>query len=186
MVARNRSSQHVSDPSAETAEDVPVAVSAEAARTIVLNSLNQAARTRKQLADLLRKRSVSDEVADEVLDRFVEVGLVDDREFAENWVRSRHAVRGLSRRVLCQELRQRGISDLNIEAALEQIDDQSEYLAATELAERKLRSLSRYDEAAQRRRLMGMLMRRGYAGSIASAVVADVLGSQAAGYEVST
>jgi len=82
------------------------------------------------LADLLDKRLVSADVSNEVLDRFVEVGLVNDREFAENWVRSRHAVRGLTRRVLRQELRQKGISDIDAEVALEQIDDASEHAAA--------------------------------------------------------
>lgn len=186
MAARRTSARHSAEPDAGIAEDEPDAIPAEAARTIVLNSLNQAPRTRKQLSDLLQKRSASDEVIAEVLDRFVEVGLVDDLEYARNWVRSRHIARGLSRRVLRQELRQRGVPDANIEAALEQIDSESEYSAATELATRKLRSMSRYEQSAQRRRLMAMLMRRGYDGSVANAVVAEVLGNQGAEYEVST
>ena len=146
----------------------------------MLRSLNQAPRTRKQLADLLERRHVSDHVSMEVLDRFVEVGLVDDREYAENWVRSRHAVRGLSRKVLRQELRLRGVSDIDIESALDQIDEAGEREAALALAERKLRTLSRYDEASQRRRLLGMLMRRGYDSSVAYAVVTEVMRSEAA------
>ena len=175
MAGRQRGTRAEVEPPAGIADDIPDAIPAEVARTIVLRSLNQAPRTRKQLADLLDKRLVSADVSNEVLDRFVEVGLVNDREFAENWVRSRHAVRGLTRRVLRQELRQKGISDIDAEVALEQIDDASEHAAALELATRKLRSLSRYDQPAQRRRLMGVLMRRGYSGSVATAVVSEVL-----------
>ncbi len=183
MAARKDGSRYADKPPTGITEDAPDAIPAEAARSIVLNSLNQAPRTRKQLADLLAKRMVSEDVSTAVLDRFVEVGLINDRDYAENWVRSRHAVRGLSRRVLRQELRQRGISDLDIECALEQIDDSSEYAAALYLAERKLRSLSRYDEVSQRRRLIGMLMRRGYSGSVAGAVLAQVMASDAAAME---
>ncbi|HAM22175.1 MAG TPA: recombination regulator RecX [Actinobacteria bacterium] len=178
MATRQRGVRPGPEPPAGIADDVPDAIPADVARTIVLRSLNQAPRTRKQLADLLEKRLVSTEVSGEVLDRFVEVGLVNDREFAENWVRSRHSVRGLTRRVLRQELRQKGISDIDADAALEQIDEESEYSAAVEFATRKLRSLSRYDEPAQRRRLMGMLMRRGYGGSVAASVVSQVLANE--------
>ena len=87
-------------------------------------------------------------------------------------------MRGLTRRVLRQELRQKGISDIDADAALEQNDEESEYYAAVEFATRKLRSLSRYDEPAQRRRLMGMLMRRGYGGSVAASAVSQVLANE--------
>ncbi len=43
-----------------------------------------------------------------ILDRFEEVGLVDDAQYAEMIVRTRHAERGLSRRAISTELRRRG------------------------------------------------------------------------------
>ena len=82
--------------------------------------------------------------------------------------------------MLRQELRLRGVSDIDIESALDQIDEAGEREAALALAERKLRTLSRYDEASQRRRLLGMLMRRGYDSSVAYAVVTEVMRSEAA------
>lgn len=169
---------------AGVADEVPDAIPADVARTIVLRSLNQAARTRKQLADLLSKRLVPDDVANDVLDRFVEVGLIDDLGYAENWVRSRHSVRGISRKVLRQELRQRGVGDADIDIALEQIDDDDEFEAAVGLAERKLRAMSRFDESTQRKRLMGVLLRRGYGGAVATAVVNRVLSAEAADEDV--
>lgn len=157
----------------------PRVVDADGARTIVLNSLNQAPRTRKQLEDLLAKKGVDEAISVAVLDRFDEVGLVDDESFAENWVRSRHASRGISRPVLRQELRRKGVSDDLIQIALEQVDDESEYAAATKLAQRKLRSMSHVDEQTKARRLSSMLMRRGYGPGVARSVVADVINSEA-------
>lgn len=185
MAGRRRSTRRAKEPPSGIADDVPDAVPEEVARTIVLRSLNQAPRTRRQLSDLLSKRLVPDDVAVAVLDRFVEVGLVNDLEFAQNWVRSRHKVRGLTRRVLRQELRQRGIDDGDIDIALEQITSDDEFRAAVDLTERKLRTMTRDDQSVQRRRLMGMLMRRGYGGSVATAAISEVLaGTEAASEDV--
>lgn len=172
------------DTSSETGtDDVPVSL--EQARNIVLRSLANAARTRHQLAELLAKRGVSEQVSDELLDRFVEVGLIDDADFANTWVKGRHESRCLSRRVLRHELRQKGIDDITIEIALEQIDEDNERAAALRLAERKVRSLSRYDVATQRRRLGSMLMRRGYSSEIIARAVAEVTVDSDAGQEAS-
>ncbi|MGC2008301.1 regulatory protein RecX, partial [Trebonia sp.] len=68
----------------------------ERARQVCLRLLTLAPRTRAQLADALRKRGIPDETADEVLSRFVDVGLIDDAAFARAWVESRHYGRGLA------------------------------------------------------------------------------------------
>ena len=81
------------------------------ARTIVLRRLTDAPRSRAELAADLAARNVPVEVSDRVLDRFTEVGLVDDAAFASEWVRSRHATRGLSRSALRRELRGKGVDD---------------------------------------------------------------------------
>ena len=78
----------------------------EVARAIALRQLTMAPRTRKQLAEKLAAKEVPAEVALEVLDRFEEVGLVDDKAFAQGWVHSRSSGRG--RRALAQELRTQG------------------------------------------------------------------------------
>lgn len=160
------------EASRETVETV--AVSREEARNTALRSLASAARTRHQLAELLSKRGVSQQISDELLDRFVEVGLINDADFAMTWVKGRQQSRCLSRRVLRHELRKKGIDDITIESALEQIDDDDEREAALRLAAKKIRSLSRYDEATQRRRLASMLMRRGYSSDAVAAVIAQV------------
>ncbi len=161
--------------SSESAPGAVPAVSLEDARNIVLRSLANAARTRHQLAELLDKRGVSDEVSTELLDRFVEVGLIDDADFAQTWVKGRHQSRCLSRRVLRQELRQKGVDEELISTALEQVDDETEFDAAVRLAQKKIRSLSRYDTATQRRRLASMLARRGYSGDVVSRALSQLV-----------
>ncbi|MGK4580888.1 recombination regulator RecX [Kitasatospora sp. HPMI-4] len=145
------------------------------ARDICLRLLTGTAKTRKQLADALRKREIPDEVAEEVLSRYEEVGLIDDAAFAEAWVESRHAVRGLSRRALAQELRTKGVAGDLVEQAVAQLDEEDEAEAARALVDRKLRSTRGLARDTRIRRLVGMLARRGYSEGLAFRVVRDAL-----------
>ncbi|MET8629938.1 recombination regulator RecX [Kitasatospora sp. NPDC004669] len=150
------------------------------ARDICLRLLTGAAKTRKQLADALRKREIPEDVADEVLTRLEEVGLIDDAAFAAAWVESRHAVRGLSRRALAQELRTKGVAADLVEQAVAQLDHDDEADAARALVERKLRSTRGLDPQVRTRRLVGMLARRGYSEGLAFRVVRGALEEEAA------
>ncbi|MFE7930712.1 recombination regulator RecX [Streptomyces sp. NPDC057456] len=148
---------------------------AERARAICLRLLTGTPRTRKQLADALRKREIPDDVAEEVLSRFEEVGLINDGAFADAWVESRHHSRGLARRALAQELRTKGVDSELIEEAVAQLDSDQEEETARELVARKLRSTRGLDRDKRLRRLAGMLARKGYPEGMALRVVRRAL-----------
>ena len=150
------------------------------ARTIALRQLTAAPRSRAQLAEAMAKRDVPEDVADRVLDRFTEVGLVDDTAYAEMLVRSRHAERGMSRRALALELRRKGVADEVARGALEQVDDADEEEAARALARKKLRATRGLDREVRLRRAYGALGRRGYGGSLVSRVVREELDAEGA------
>jgi regulatory protein len=148
------------------------------ARSIALRQLTAAPRSRAQLAEAMAKRDVPEEVADRVLDRFTEVGLVDDAAYAEVLVRSRHAERGLSRRALAMELRRKGVDDEIAQEALAQVDDADEEQAARALARKKLRATRGLDREVRLRRAYGALGRKGYGGSLVSRVVREELAAE--------
>ncbi|WP_369134756.1 regulatory protein RecX [Modestobacter sp. I12A-02662] len=145
------------------------------ARGVCLRALTGASKTRKQLADLLAKRGVPEDAATRVLDRFTEVGLIDDAAFAAAWVSSRQSGRGLARRALTAELRAKGVDGEVAAAAVAEVDPQDEWDAARRLVERKLPSMRRLDRATAERRLVGMLARKGYGGGLAGWVVREAL-----------
>ncbi|NEB80200.1 recombination regulator RecX [Streptomyces sp. SID14478] len=148
---------------------------AERARNICLRLLTGTPRTRKQLADALRKREIPDEVAQEVLSRFEEVGLINDSAFADAWVESRHHGRGLARRALARELRTKGVDSTVIDEAVGQLDAEREEETARELVARKLRSTRGLDRDKRLRRLAGMLARKGYSEGMALRLVRQAL-----------
>ncbi|MEU0197818.1 MULTISPECIES: recombination regulator RecX [unclassified Streptomyces] len=147
----------------------------EQARAICLRLLTGTPRTRKQLADALRKRQIPDDAAEEVLSRFEEVGLINDSAFADAWVESRHHGRGLARRALARELRTKGVDSTLIDEAVSQLDSEQEEATARELVARKLRSTRGLDRDKRLRRLAGMLARKGYPEGMALRVVRQAL-----------
>ena len=160
------------------ADRAPDADPESVARTIVLRRLTAAPRTRAQLADDLRRRDVPDEVAERVLDRFTEVGLVDDNAFASAWVQSRHRGRGLSRRALAHELRHKGVDDATVAEAVDEIDLDDEVAAATALVAGRLAATRGLPVETRVRRLAGMLARKGYSGGLSMRVVRDALDAE--------
>ena len=155
--------------------DDPQADPEQVARTILLRRLEAAPRTRAQLARTLQERGVPDDVAGRVLDRFEEVGLIDDRTFARMWVESRQGARGLAPRALRSELRLKGVADDLIDEAVSTIDRESELEAARRIAARKARSVAGLPRPTQVRRLSGALARKGYGPGIAAHVVREAL-----------
>jgi regulatory protein len=154
------------------------------ARGICLRALTGAPKTRSQLADLLATRGVPEDSAETVLDRFTEVGLIDDAAFARAWVSSRQSGRGLARRALSAELRAKGVDPEVAAEAVEAVDDDDERASARRLVDRKVGAMRRLDRATATRRLMGMLARKGYSGGLAAAVVREALdGADADGLE---
>lgn len=150
------------------------------ARGICLRALTGAPKTRQQLADLLTARGVPDDAAETVLDRFTEVGLIDDAAYARAWVSSRQAGRGLARRALSAELRAKGVDAELAAVAVEAVGDDEEREAARRLVARKVGAMRSLDRVTATRRLMGMLARKGYSGGLAAAVIREALDGAAA------
>jgi len=149
--------------------------SEEAARETCLRLLTAGPRTRAQLATALRKRRIPDEVAESVLSRFAEVGLIDDAAFARAWVESRHHGRGLARRALTAELRQRGIADGEVRSAVSLLGPEDELATARRLVAKRLSATRAKPPPVRARQLMGMLARKGYPAGLAAQVVREAL-----------
>jgi regulatory protein len=147
----------------------------DVARAIVLKQLAMAPRSRQQLADTLRQRGCPPEVSTRVLDRMEAVGLIDDAAYAQMVVRSKQATRGLAKRALAHELRDKGVADATIDDALGSINPESERASAEQVAYKTMRRLAGLDPQVQARRLSGVLGRKGYPPSVVYAVVRDAV-----------
>ena len=158
------------------------------ARQICLRLLTAAPRTRAELAAALNRRGVPGEVAEAVLGRFADVGLIDDAAFARAWVESRHYSRGLSRRSLSAELRQHGVDTDEIREAVSTLDPEQEVATARRLVEQKMASTRGQPPEARIRRAAGTLARKGYPPDLVFRLIKEALeqegSSEAIGFEL--
>lgn len=157
--------------SVEGAPEQPPGDPEDVARKVCLRMLERRARSRAELAGALAKKGVPDEAATRVLDRFVEVGLLDDATLAHAIAGSQHRERGLARRAVAMKLRQRGFDDEVVGEALTEIDGDDERRRAAELVARRHRSLAGLPIEVRTRRLVGLLGRKGYPPALAWEIV---------------
>ena len=148
---------------------------ADAAKQVLLRRLSNAPRTRKELAKDLKDKDISDDVANLALDRFEEMGLINDQALASNYVSSQHERKGLGKNALRQQLRAKGVSDDVALEAVSQISEDQEFQAAFALACKKIRSLQRDDAKTQLRKIVGVLARKGYSSNLAFRVAKEVI-----------
>jgi regulatory protein len=145
------------------------------ARDICLNLLTARPRTRDELRKALLRKGIEADVAEQVLGRLDDVGLIDDKAFAEMWVHSRHTYQGMGRRALAVELRRRGVDNDTAAEAVASVDSDAEEERARQLVRKRLPSMGSADQPAKIRRLVGMLARKGYAQGLAFRVVKEEL-----------
>lgn len=125
-------------------------------------------RSERELRDALTRARVPEPIQRAALERLRETGAIDDQAFAKVWVENRQAFRPRSSLALKVELRRKGVAAETISAVLERVDDEAAALQAARTAGRRLHGLSQEEF---RRRLGGLLARRGFDYSIIRPVV---------------
>ena len=146
-----------------------------AARRIALDALSRTARTRGQLEALLQRKGIAPEAAATVLDRYEEIGLVDDLDYAEAFVESRHRIRGQGGWALSAELRRRGVADDVVAEAVGGLDPEREFETACRIARSRYERMPALAPEVKVRRLAGFLARKGYSGAIVARAVRHVV-----------
>lgn len=154
---------------------IPEADPLSFARQIALRQLTMAPRSRKELFDKMLTKGVPEQIATIVLDRLVEVGLVDDVAYAHMLVRSKTNSRSLAKRALRVELTKKGIDPEIQNSVLDCVTDDDEYEMATALVAKKIRNMRELPTEARFRRLTGLLARKGYPANITIRVVREAI-----------
>jgi regulatory protein len=146
-----------------------------AARAICLRLLSIAPRPRAGLAQALQRKDIPQDVATAVLDRYTELGLIDDVAYAHSFVRVKHRDRALGRAALRTELRKLGVDEEVMTEAVQTVDTEAERVRAAQLIDKRIDAAMAAGPVAARRRLLGLLDRRGYPAEVAVPVVESAL-----------
>jgi regulatory protein len=130
--------------------------------------LSYRARSEKEIRQNLSKHEIPDIVIEETLERLRREGFANDKQFASAWVENRSTFRPRGRRALALELRQKGIDDATIEAALEEVDEEA---LAYEAGQKKARKLKVQEWSEFRKKTSEFLARRGFSYSVIAPIV---------------
>lgn len=154
--------------------DMTVDEQVSAAKETILNILSMVAKSRKQLFDRLLEKGHTEEVANIALDRLAEVGIIDDVNFAAQWVSSRHTGSGLAPYAIKRELILKGIDENIIEEALQDLSEEDLNMKALEIAKRKARSV-RGDRNSKIKKIASAVARKGYSSSLSFQVAKQAI-----------
>ncbi|GGF35779.1 hypothetical protein GCM10010922_08660 [Microbacterium sorbitolivorans] len=157
------------DESAAEADEI-----ARRAEQRLVRALGSRGLSEREARDRLRRDGVESEIAEDIIDRLLRVGAIDDDILAEQLVYQATNRKGQGRKAVAQSLVKRGLSRDAIDRAIESLPDDDEE-RALEFARSKSGPLSRLDHDTALRRLVGQLSRRGFGGSMAMRVANQAL-----------
>jgi regulatory protein len=158
-------------------KEAPSELTYSDAMNIALYALAPRARSRTELHEHLLKRNVTEEISEAVLDQLELEGLLNDLEFAQLWSESRQRQKKMSRRIISQELRMKGVAQDIIDEVIGEIGDDEEYARAYELAERKYRTCAHLEPEKIYGRISSLLARKGFSGGLASRIIRELTGA---------
>jgi regulatory protein len=154
----------------------------EVAHDRALNFLSYRPRSSEEVRRNLHQKEFAEQTIETVIERLTGAGLLDDAAFARYWVDNRERFEPRSRRALRYELRQKGVPDAAIQAALEDLDEED---AAYRAASARLRRYARADEETFRKGLGNFLARRGFGYGIVRDVLDRLWQEQSMQHEMS-
>lgn len=149
-------------------------VVADRAETRLERALAARGMSEREARDRLRRDNVELHAIDDIVERLMRVGAIDDDRLAEQLVFTATTRKSQGRRAIAQSLAKRGIVRDAIDRALEDLpDDDAE--RALEFARSKAGPLARLAHDTALRRLVGQLARRGFGGTLAMSAANQAL-----------
>ena len=137
------------------------------ARALAYRYLSHRDRSARETADHLKKKGLKEAVVQETLSHLKEKKYLDDRRFAEHWARTRAENRQFGKYRLRQELLGKGVSKELIDETLDTLfESVQEIDLARAVVEKKLPSMQDLEPDKKKRRLTGLLQRKGFSGDI--------------------
>ena len=138
--------------------------------------LQKMPRTERQLRDNLKKKEIPQDIIDETMAKLIDVGYVNDRNYAENFIYSKRKYDKLGSSAIRMKLIQKGVSGDIIDELLSEVSEDELQETALALAEKKLRTLRREADPNKRvQKIVQHLAYRGYNAGIAYEIAKKVV-----------
>ncbi|MFD0869111.1 Regulatory protein recX [Chlamydia abortus] len=123
-----------------------------------------------EIKEKLKTKGYDGVTANTVLEKLIHQRYVNDLDFAKAWVEHRVRMQKKGARWVRHELRQKGVSQENVEKAMADLDRDAEWEAAVQLGDKKWRQ-TKGEPRDKKRKVAAYLLRRGYSSAIVKRVV---------------
>ncbi len=132
------------------------------AKNYALSLLREEIQSKGQMETRLEQEGFTEQAIHTVITELIQAGNIRDRKYAENWVRRRQKSNPRGKTVLKQELVERGIDLKTAEKVVAEVEIEDEERLALELAQKRAKQYKRLPLHVAKRRLHGVLARRGF------------------------
>ncbi len=139
-----------------------------------LHYLSYRMRTVKEMNGYLYDQEITDEEKDEILQRLLEMNLLDDAAFAESYVRTKKNTQKKGPLKISVELKEKGVAEKAIQGALKQYTDGEQLEHAIEWGEKKQRSYKSDSIQKKKQKLIQFLMQKGFSQSVAVEALKEI------------
>lgn len=156
----------------EEIEELQMQDSVQTAYDRTLQYLAYRPRSTGEVRRYLREKRVPEQAHEHILERLSSAGLLDDLAFVQYWVENRETFRPRGRRLLRQELRQKGIGNELIAETLREVDEEK---SAGRAALKQGRRYAHLDDEFFRQKMYSFLRRRGFAYEVIRETISRLL-----------
>lgn len=143
-----------------------------------LKYLTSRDRTVSEMQEYLDEKEFGEADIDATIERLKALGLLDDARFATRFVETRLAAKPVSKRHLIEQLRGHGLSEDDINVAIEFADDDTETANALKIAQKFARQFQDLDPDKRRQRMFSRLQARGYSYDVARRAIERALSEE--------
>lgn len=146
------------------------------AQNYALNLLSFRARSEKEIAERMAQKGYELFIIDKTIAYLKEQGYINDKAFAEAFIKDKLELNGHGRNRIRWELYKKGVSRELVDELLEEVvTPDEEYEKAKMLAERKMKLWQKDSKPVQYRKLSGLLARKGYPFDLVSKVARELV-----------
>jgi regulatory protein len=142
------------------------------ARQVAMRLLKTRPRTEHELLRRFRRQGIRSNISKQVLDDLRAEGLVNDRLFAQLWIKEKVGRGTCGKRRISMDLKSKGIDETVVEEELAlNYDDDHEAETARRFAERRMARLKSVPPGTRSQRIYNLLLRHGFRRDLARAAV---------------
>lgn len=135
-------------------------------------------RTVSEMQAYLDEKDFGEADVDATIERLRELGLLDDRRYAQRFVETRLATKPVSRRHLYEQMKGHGIAEEHIREAMELADVETERENALSVAHKFARQFASLEPEKRRARVLSRLQARGYSYDVARNALEQALSEE--------